>query len=64
MREQMVIPGMESLMARSGISGMEQWLARVAHNHEVGGSNPPPATREGEVVKGRAQLRKTTRLVL
>jgi hypothetical protein len=25
--------------------GVEQWLARRAHNPEVGGSNPPPATK-------------------
>jgi hypothetical protein len=25
--------------------GVEQWLARWAHNPKVGGSNPPPATR-------------------
>jgi hypothetical protein len=24
---------------------VEQWLARWAHNPKVGGSNPPPATR-------------------
>lgn len=24
--------------------GVEQWSARMAHNHQVGGSSPPPAT--------------------
>lgn len=24
--------------------GIEQWVARVAHNHKVGGSSPSPAT--------------------
>lgn len=27
------------------IAGWSSLAARVAHNHEVGGSNPPPATR-------------------
>ena len=25
--------------------GVEQWLARMAHNHQVAGSNPAPATK-------------------
>ena len=29
---------------------MEQWLARRAHNPEVGGSNPPPAIELNEAV--------------
>lgn len=25
---------------------MEQWLARLAHNQEAGGSNPSPVTKQ------------------
>lgn len=35
-------------------SGMEQWSVRMAHNHEVGGSTPPPAIGEvGKCLRGR-----------
>ena len=44
--------GIESHLHR----GVEQWLARRAHNPEVGGSNPPPATN----VPARTTCRHTT----
>lgn len=30
--------------------GVEQWLARVAHNHQVGGSNPPAANHQSSII--------------
>ena len=38
---------------RKSYRGVEQWLARKAHNLEVAGSNPTSATKvmPGEVVK-------------
>jgi hypothetical protein len=32
--------------------GMEQWLARWAHNPKVGGSNPSPAMNESRETIG------------
>ena len=41
---------------------MEQWLARVAHNHEVVGSSPAPATKFAmmEVLMATGEQRKAT----
>lgn len=30
---------------------MEKWLIRLAHNQEIGGSNPPPAPKEKEMTQ-------------
>ncbi len=35
--------------------GVEQWSARVVHNHQVVGSNPTPATNSFENIGGEPE---------
>jgi hypothetical protein len=41
-----------TLPARQRGRGVEQWTARVAHNHQVEGSNPSPATNKEGIKMG------------
>lgn len=37
------------LASRVFLRGVEQWLARMAHNHQVAGSNPASATSQARI---------------